>query len=459
MKAFLIGVGLMAFSVVLSLVDRPLSTQGQSEVLDRRAVVQNPSGQTVRELIRGRGTLRIAAFGSANMWGAGLENRFDALPYLLSDEVDNFAMFSAGPNYPAVCTQTMLGDDKVYDVIFLEYWLKASQGLPDLARRLRRRFPNALLFFVKLWTPLHARRKESEGSVDEVTFEEWRKTRFPYENYQVNDIVKALEEDQGYWYFPDHPEADLIINDARIEVDGYNIRILKKDSGKETLTFYLHFFNTINAHLSPMGHDFLATMAKKTIQNKLDGISGDALVEKAEMGDWGKGDSCHVWFTTGAYKSEVSPELVMTQYDTLMGKFALEVTAPGWLKVINPFEDERTLYMSFLANVEGYYPEATVSLGIPSAADGGSTPPQRLVPVIPPSELSVVVSFDNTTAVKSVDTPRTLAIGKIPPGETQVFITPEGTTVGDHYFRIVGVSLTDETVVPLEFGFGPQFNH
>jgi hypothetical protein len=456
MKAFLMGVGLMAFSVVLSLVDKPLhslSSQSQSEVLDRRAIGQNnPSGQTVRELVRGRGQLRIAAFGSANMWGAGLENRFDSLPYLLSDEVDNFAMFSAGPNYPAVCTQTMLGDDKVYDVIFLEYWLKASQGLPALARRLRRRFPNALIFFVKIWTPLHARRRESEGSGEEISFEEWRKTRFPYENYQINDIIKAIEEDQGYWFFPEHPSADVIINDARIEVDGYNIRILKKESGKETLSFYLHFFNSINAHLSPMGHDFLATMAKKTIRNKLEGISGDTLVEKAAMGDWGKGDSCHVWYTTGAYKSEVSPELVMTQYDTLMGKFALEVTAHGWLKVVNPFEDDRTLYLSFLANEEGYYPEATVSLGIPSedGSSSSSTPPQLLVPISPPTD---------KPNLKSVDTPRTLAIGKIPPGETQVFVTPQGTTNSDHYFRIVGVSLTDETEVPLEFGFGPQFNH
>ncbi|KAI2496285.1 hypothetical protein MHU86_18242 [Fragilaria crotonensis] len=396
----------MAFSVLLSVVDMPLhSAQTRTLESDRRAQ-REFMDQNSRALVKGRGTFRVAAFGSSNMWGAGLENRFDALPYLLSNEVDNYAMFSAGPNYPSVCTQTIVGDDDVYDVIFLEYWLKARQGLPQLALRLRERYPNAMIFFVKIWSPIHARRRGN---------------------------------DDGDWFFPDHPEADIIINEARKSVDGYNIRIPKKDTDKETLAFYLHFFNHQQAQLSSMGHAFLANMTTSTIKRKLamERTSVVELVDSVGAGSWGRGDSCHMWYTDGGYNAEHSPTLVMRSFDLTKGKFALEVTAPGWLIVNNPFDDERTLYLSFLSTVEGYYPEATVSIG-----ENGA--PMMLVPV-------------NPEDTRGAHNPRTLPVGKIPPGETKIYITPQGNT--GNFFRLVGESLTNEVAVPIEYGFGPTFNN
>jgi len=435
MKSFLMGVALMAFSVLLSVVDMPLhAAQPQSVESDRR-VQRLFAGQNSRALVKGRGTLRVAAFGSSNMWGAGLENRFDALPYLVSNEVDNYAMFSAGPNYPSVCTQTIVGDDDVYDVIFLEYWLKARQGLPQLALRLRERYPNAMIFFVKIWSPIHARRRGSDG---DMTFEEWRNSKF-LPDEQINFIIRALEDDDGDWFFPDHPEADIIINEARKSVDGYNIRIPKKDTDKETLAFYLHFFNHQQAQLSAMGHAFLANMTTSTIKRKLamERTSVVELVDSVGAGSWGRGDSCHMWYTDGGYNAELSPTLVMRSFDLTKGKFALEVTAPGWLIVNNPFDDERTLYLSFLSTVEGYYPEATVSIG-----ENGA--PMMLVPV-------------NPEDTRGAHNPRTLPIGKIPPGETKIYITPQGNT--GNFFRLVGESLSNEIAVPIEYGFGPTFNN
>ena len=436
-RAFLMMMGLLAFSVVLSLIDQgPQAARSQALEVDRREQQIRPP-QMNRGLVKGRGTLRIAAFGSANMWGAGLENRFDALPYLLSNEVDNYAMFSAGPNYPSVCTETIVGDDNMYDVIFLEYWLKASQGLPDLAHRLHERFPRAMIFFVKVWAPLHARRRASEEpGGEEVMFETWRNDRFP-PDAQINEVINAIKEDDGYWYFPEHPDADQIINNVRKEVGGYNIRIPKKDTGKETLMSFLHFFNQIHAQLSPMGHEFLANMTKSTIKKKLEGSSVQELVAAAENGSWGGGDSCSLWFTAGGYKSEFSPELVMNNFDPVMGKYAIEVTSKGWLTVENPFDNERTVYVSFLSTVEGVYPEATASIGESGA-------PVLLVPV-------------NPGDTKGTHNPRTVAIGKVPPGKSKIYITPQGIT--SNFFRLVGVSITNELAVPLEYGFGPQFNH
>ena len=443
MKSFLMGVGLLAFSVLLSVVDMPLhAAQPHSIESDRIAQqlqLQLQTEQDARSLGKVRRTLRIAAFGSSQMWGAGLENRYDAFPYLISNEVDNYAMFSSGPNYPSVCTETIVGDKNVYDVIFLQYWLKANQGVFELARRLHERFPSAMIFFVKVWSPINFRRRGNKelGEVD-MTFEEWRNSKF-LPDEQVNFIIQAIEADDGDWYFPERPEADSALNEARKAVDGYHLRIAKKDTAKETLAFYLHFFNHQHAHLSPMGHAYLANITMTTINKKMIMERNEATDDVHPVGDgsWGRGDSCIIWYTTGEYTAETSPGLVMREFDTRKGKYALEVTSPGWFTVTNPFDDERTLYVSFLSTTEGFYPEATVSIGEHGA-------PMMLVPIDP----------EVTPGPHDI---RTLPIGKIPPGDTKIYVTPQGST--GNYFRLVGVTFTNEIAVPLEYGFGPQINH
>ena len=52
---------------------------------------------------------------------------------------------------------------------------------------------------------------------------------------------------------------------------------------------------------------------------------------------------------------------------------------------------------------------------------------------------------------------RTVVIGKIPPGGTRIYITPKEDM--GRFFRLVGVSITIETAVPLKYGFGIDFNH
>jgi hypothetical protein len=441
-RSLLIGFGLMAFSVFLSVIDQPHHAENNNlktytadrDTPDRRILQTDSRGE--RQLVKGTGTLRIGAFGSSNMWGAGLENRYDAFPYLLSDEVDNFAMFAGGPSYPAVCTETIVGDDHIYDVLLFDYWLKAHQGLPELARRLRQRFPNALMFFYKTWGPVHARRRPSEDSTEEITFEEWKKQQyFPVEP-QINEVIIALQKDTGYWYFPEHVEADKLINEIRNDVGGYVIRIPRKETGKETLDFYLHFFNKYNAQLSPMGHSFMANITKKTIKKKMIGTTSTELVSKGVHGHWGRGDECHIWYTTGGYNEDFSTTLQMREFDAEMGKFALEVSGPGWLNVNNKFDDERILYLSFLSTEPGFYPVVSVTIG-----EGGS--PVDLIP--------------HTTDKREAHNARTIPVGTISPGMTQIFVTPKGETA--HLFRLVGISITNEIAVPLEYGFGPQFNH
>lgn len=93
--------------------------------------------------------------------------------------------------------------------------------------------------------------------------------------------------------------------------------------------FFLHFFNKIHAQWSPIGHEFLANMTKSTIKKTLEGSSVEESVVSAENGNCGGGDSCHIWYTSGGYTSEVSAELGMNIFDPIMGKYAIEVTRKG----------------------------------------------------------------------------------------------------------------------------------
>ena len=104
-----------------------------------------------RDLLGGH--LRYAAFGSGNTYGASdsLTSRYQSYPYLISEDIHNYALFSGGPNYPSACAETMVGDDHTYDVILLDYYLLANDGLLELAKRLRARFPHAILIFLEIW--------------------------------------------------------------------------------------------------------------------------------------------------------------------------------------------------------------------------------------------------------------------------------------------------------------------
>ena len=57
----------------------------------------------------------------------------------------HYIIFFLGPNYPSICTQTLIGNDNVYDIIILEYFSMVYDGLLQLVKRLRQRFPDAIL--------------------------------------------------------------------------------------------------------------------------------------------------------------------------------------------------------------------------------------------------------------------------------------------------------------------------
>ena len=105
--------------------------------------------------------IRYATFGTSIAWGAELEERErDAYIWQLSPTATNLAMRSQGPDYPAKCLNTVIGED-IFDVIVLEFTMRQETSIYLLARRLREHFPDAIIIILRNWAPIMLRQKST----------------------------------------------------------------------------------------------------------------------------------------------------------------------------------------------------------------------------------------------------------------------------------------------------------
>ena len=391
-----------------------------------------------RRLVFGQDKYRVASFGSSNTWGAGADTRFDAYPYALSPSVQNFAAFSAGPNYYSTCTETVLGDHNTFDIITLEYYLRAPEGVGELALRLRERYPHAVIIFIRLWCPMQFRRRGKDDGEESMSLTAW-KEREGLMDASFNELKQALLADNAEWYLLDHLQAEMAINSAMVAVQGTHFEFPCRETGLQTIIDYLGYFDQHHhQHVSSLGHHQIAVSLRDVIQANVPDHDSTAFlnVDNNAHGNWGKGDYCQLWYTSGNIDIDYDREhMTMVEFDGRLGKFALEVDpAGGFLEVINPFEEDRTAYLSFLAAKSHVYPNSTVSYGN-----------------------NEVVALNTTTDHDKHDIGiiRTVPIGALPPGETKVVVTPQETT--DNKLRIVGISFSNERAVPHEYGFGADF--
>jgi hypothetical protein len=83
-----------------------------------------------------RPPLNILALGGSQTWGARLQNRYDAYPWLIGqpfpDHVDNLATRATGADYPSVCLESMIPRNHiegqpVYDLVSLVVYQVQNQ--------------------------------------------------------------------------------------------------------------------------------------------------------------------------------------------------------------------------------------------------------------------------------------------------------------------------------------------
>ena len=240
--------------------------------------------------------LRILAFGGSTTWGASLDNRHQAYPWLLGepyiDYVDNLAVRATGADYPSICLESMIPDaeTKNYDVILLEFSMAWSNGLPLLMKRLRERYPEAVIVVVHLWSIAALAKDEATGMGP-------RDLGGNFFHKQENGLHVSwmwVNGDETYNPYGENCGQEIckiaLLEQLVEEAGGYIYKLPLPQTPK--IAIDSGWFNKDWVHLSPLGHCVVAD----GIFDLLSQHQTDIFKQK-RLGSFGLGDQCYSWFT------------------------------------------------------------------------------------------------------------------------------------------------------------------
>jgi len=217
--------------------------------------------------------LSILALGGSKTYGSGVldsETYVHQLGKLLNATSDNLGIPASGSEYPSSCIQSMLRDyhysttvndeDIRYDVIVLEFSTNDSldnlrDSLKVLARRIRTRYPNALMIY------LHS--------------------------YHFGIYLNLLKERNAHNQFI--RDRNLAIKRAMKDVGGIVYSIPTPKSIRQSSELRQWFMDDLH-HFSTKGHLLIAKELEHIIKEEIDINQLDDDIGK--VGSWGRGDKC-----------------------------------------------------------------------------------------------------------------------------------------------------------------------
>jgi hypothetical protein len=404
LSAFLLLAGFLLFVATLS--DRIQSVDKQSDPVhqSRRRLKTIDQSYSPTEW-------RTVAFGSSRTWGAAIQDpEHNSFPGLMGAK--NLAIRASGPEYPALCTYSMIGDKEIYDLIIIEYmpdWV--SGALHVLARRLRHRFPDARILFLAYWAPRQYTYKPQNQPL-EVFFQKRRKG-------PQDSLDKYLDQTNPEdWDF--HPYDLEVIREAARLVNGYVLYLPQMDDPIVTLKKYASLYVNDMTHFSIEGHEWIRDHIVE-MNHRI-----GALMPSNRVEPWDSTDLCTSWFETG--KPDLETNMQITEFKP--GKFAIETkssTRDNIIKLNNPWEQTANIYLSYMATG----PEQIYNNVIVRVKQGNKeTAVRRVTPVMP-----------NTPGNHQFHVVQHTLIGSVPPGESNLSIAPASEGKPEQ-FRTVGVILS-----------------
>lgn len=231
-----------------------------------------------------RRALNVLSLGGSVTWGSGLQERRDlAFPSLLLKDPnliarsDNLAIRASSAVWPSQCLQTMIrqevpmttpNEEIEYDVIILEFSLNGLMGLQLLIHRIRRRYPNALLIYIDLYSNRKPGYSNCIGGGCRMT---------PMRLQGLVDLLNKVG-------------AQLVQLPRPRDAQHW-----ENDSVKQ-------WFAQDNHHLSAVGHEWVANQVLQMIsQHPTVGTNSGGMSHggNQEQGDWLEGDLCFSWFKSG----------------------------------------------------------------------------------------------------------------------------------------------------------------
>jgi len=367
---------------------------------------------------------RVLTLGGPSTRGELLHDEHMAYPWLLSSQVHNAAKFASGASLASVCTQSIVGDATMYDLIVLEYaesdaeW---SASLEYLATRLRKRFPSAEIVFVDLPNPrpFGVHRQRADGQREWLSFQEWRQQHSSLE-WNSDEFNSALTKENWTLRPDEHSFSSLDLEDIATKVNGRVVWMEEFGSNPASTVSKLFEYGGEKEPsyiLSEEGHAQIARL----IQSSVHEPSLLARPDRNRLGNWGIGDSCQFWYNTG----DTAMATTNLKFERFSDKKKFSLAVPnegGSLSVQNPFEESRLLYLSYMttstAHANKIYPKCMVQLN---------------------GKDSVILDPFHDDHSDSRHTLRTAAVGKIPPGSVATIqLRPMEYT--RQPFRLVGAS-------------------
>mmetsp|Transcript_15800 Transcript_15800/g.22581 ORF Transcript_15800/g.22581 Transcript_15800/m.22581 type:complete len:457 (-) Transcript_15800:486-1856(-) len=292
--------------------------------------------------------MRILAFGASVTWGAALHDRHHAFPWLLGEpfleHVDNLSMRATGADYPSICLESMIPDaeTKEYDVILLEFNKASSNGFHLLIKRLRERFPDAVIILVHLWGLITvAVEKESGLGPTYVGLD-------PHRNWVWMDGDDTF-----------NPNGNKEICDRDI-CDGHVMEQLVKEAGGYVYKLPLPenpkiaidegWFASDWHHLSHTGHKVVTDGILEILSQH----QGDIFKGK-RLGSFGLGDQCFSWFMDGDVKLEYDGEVKLLGPKENSEKWVVEIDPVngGSLSFHSKFPFPVPVGLSYMSKREG----------------------------------------------------------------------------------------------------------
>jgi len=298
----------------------------------------------------------------ADTWGSGITNRNSptnfTYPYLLgSPHVVNLAMRASGPFYPAVCWHTMVGSVNP-EVILLEFMLRASEGLMELATLIRAQYPGAIIIFLDLWYPRMVRVKDShvpgKSTVSLLSYQR----KLGFQSLHDTKFVHYLKTTKVEMFLNPRSDLSALQDEIAAAVHGY---IWRLPYPKDNVTIGVHLASMLDIwsddhkHMTETGHASVA----RGLQRLLRSIPRLPHITPQSPRTWE--DSCSNWLLTGKSPHEILYGMEMKAFDIGSGKYALEVSsAGGALKVLNTFSQPVTMYLTYMVTGDNKYPDLTV---------------------------------------------------------------------------------------------------
>jgi hypothetical protein len=422
---------------------------------------------------------------------------------------------------------------QVPDVITIEYTLEedlAKENYLVLIQRLRRRYPNAVIVLVQLLQDpsiyLHLVEDNSnlKGSEPNVTsimnFQQWRDSPSVQATSPLSDVAQDLIElmfeatkdmephntnGRRYWTMVTPPTtktnrmlADLLQSDSQLlhyvnPLWDHNFAPqVNHKMFKEQMTLFWNHFSLMDTtadttgssssiELSTYGHSNISwgirTLVETYFRNNTF-LSQRLPNGNNEIGDWGSGDDCHIWYLDGDYRDiefvggrtvtvpAITKHENQWNSETFLGsltrlirntfvssssvphKHALEFSRikpssyfdisssnNNFIVVNNPFTTPRLLSLSYLTDSDGMsYPKTLIVLN--------DVPSVQVQPIHEFSITNPTNAKDHEYWQQSLHLAKTSYVGYIPPGKSIVRFVPLQNT--ELPFRVVGVSILAE---------------